>query len=399
MYRRLEEFSRILNLSMFSKPVFNKMQKNQLLPVIQDTWKSSRDAAIAEVKKNAVIVVGGDGRSDSPGYTAKYGSYTLMHSDGVNIHATGKIVAMNLVQVSEVKNSNHMEPEGLKRCLQDMKEKDLKMDHLATDRHIMVSSIMRKEHPGIDHQFDIWHVAKGVVKSLSNKAKTKMCSDLSPWVQSISNHLWFSCHTCNGDEKVLRERWLSILHHITDKHEWSGNEKVHKCAHPPLSTEDRKSIKWLKKPSPAFSALQAMVTDAGLLKAMKNMTHFCHTGDLEVFHSMLLKYCPKRHHFHYDAMYGRLMLAAIDWNSSERIPRLDKDGNSTVSVVYSRRRKDFVLKGNYVRKKQGRRKDFVLGLSWQHKHSSGRCKVTVEHKPHSHQSVLVSRKEMSSSIF
>lgn len=102
MYRRLEEFSRILNLSMFSKPVFNKMQKKQLLPVIQDTWKSSRDAAIAEVKKNAVIVVGGDGRSDSPGYTAKYGSYTLMHSDGVNIHATGKIVAMNLVQVSEV---------------------------------------------------------------------------------------------------------------------------------------------------------------------------------------------------------------------------------------------------------------------------------------------------------
>lgn len=66
-------------------------------------------------------------------------------------------------------------------------------------------------------------------------------------------------------------------------------------------------------------------------------------------------------------MYGRLMLAAIDWNSSERIPRLDKDGNSTMSVVYSKRRKDFVLKGNYVRKKTDVMTKLTKTVSMTHK--------------------------------
>ena len=39
------------------------------------------------------LVVGGDGRADSPGHTAKYGSYTIM--DLVNNH----ILDIQLVQV------------------------------------------------------------------------------------------------------------------------------------------------------------------------------------------------------------------------------------------------------------------------------------------------------------
>ena len=58
--------------------------------------------AINEVKKSAQVVLGGNGRSDSPGFSAKYGSYTLMQTDGNGARGSRKIVALNLVQVSEV---------------------------------------------------------------------------------------------------------------------------------------------------------------------------------------------------------------------------------------------------------------------------------------------------------
>jgi hypothetical protein len=49
-----------------------------------------------------------------------------------------------------------------------------------------------------------------------------------------------------------------------------------------------------------LQALQKIVTDGNLLKALPHMTLYCHTGNLEIFHSMLLKYCPKRLHFRYE---------------------------------------------------------------------------------------------------
>ncbi len=59
-------------------------------------------------------MLAGDARCDSPGYNAKFGTYTLMHADGCHQSGSRKIVDTQLVQVSEVKNSNHMEPEGMK---------------------------------------------------------------------------------------------------------------------------------------------------------------------------------------------------------------------------------------------------------------------------------------------
>lgn len=46
-------------------------------------------------KKDSVTLIG-DGRSDSPGHSAKYGTYTFMDSD------TGKIVDSIVVSVTDV---------------------------------------------------------------------------------------------------------------------------------------------------------------------------------------------------------------------------------------------------------------------------------------------------------
>lgn len=96
------------------------------------------------------------------------------------------------------------------------------MKTLATDRSIMVRSYMKKEHATVEHQFDVWHFAKSVQKKLFNKCKKKEFDLLRKWVPSIINHLWWCCATCNGNVTELREKWCSVQHHITNKHEWVG---------------------------------------------------------------------------------------------------------------------------------------------------------------------------------
>lgn len=61
--------------------------------------------------RDTELVLGGDGRADSPGHSAKYGSYSI-----VDLH-TNQVVHVQLVQSNEVKSSYHMELEGLKRSL------------------------------------------------------------------------------------------------------------------------------------------------------------------------------------------------------------------------------------------------------------------------------------------
>ena len=72
------------------------------------------------------------------------------------------------------------------------------------------------------------YVSKGIVKKLTKAAKQKGCKELSPWIQSISNHLWWSCQTCKGDSLLLKEKWISVFHHWTNEHTWGDSEKFEK---------------------------------------------------------------------------------------------------------------------------------------------------------------------------
>ena len=60
----------------------------------------------------------GDGRCDSPGHCAKYGTYTIMEEN------TSKVFDFEVVQVTEVSSSNAMEAEGCNRVLNSLKKKD-----------------------------------------------------------------------------------------------------------------------------------------------------------------------------------------------------------------------------------------------------------------------------------
>jgi hypothetical protein len=136
------------------------------------------------------------------------------------------------VQVTEVTSSNAMEYEGCKRTLNSIIKK-IPIRCLTTDLHTTITAKMRTNYSNIVHQH-VWHLSKWVTKKLSKKAKKRDCQELLPWIQSVSNHLWWCSVTCEQNADVLREKWLSLLHHITGKHSWRASKEfklVKKCGH------------------------------------------------------------------------------------------------------------------------------------------------------------------------
>ena len=262
---------------------------------------------------------------------------------------TGKVLAINVIQVTEVTSSNAMEFEGCKGALNSLLEANVPIRCLTTDRHTTITARMRSDYPNIENQCDVWHLAKWVTKKLMQKSKTKMCMPLMAWIQAISNHLWWSASTCGGNADMLREKWVSILHHVVNKHQWDGHQLFHKCGHPGMSKKERKMIRWLEAGSPAHVALEEVVTNKKLLKDLAKLTEFHHTGELEQYHSLMLKYLPKREHFSFKGMLARTQLAALDHNFNTQreqavVTRGPNKGEKRYNVVCPKQRNNWVAK-------------------------------------------------------
>ena len=333
-YSRVSEMFSLVNISFFSHSVFYNLQKSILFPVLNTVYKRNRFNILEQCK---VIPEGNDftedGRCDSPGYSAKYGTYSLMSTQ------LNKVVDFFVVHVGTVENSSRMEKEGLKLLLE--RYAHLKISTLTTDRHIQVRAYLKKEHPQILHQFDVWHFGKSIKKKLTAAAKKKANVELIPWIKSIINHLWWCSATCNGNSNILREKWKSILFHITDRHEWQGNQHYHRCQHGEL----QKKRKYLRKDTPVYFILSAIIEDKKLLGDLEYLTSFKHTGSLEVYHSVINKYCPKRLHFSMLGMIARTQLAFLDFNcGSEDNQATNRDGSLRYKQVFSKVTQTWVVK-------------------------------------------------------
>ena len=77
----------------------------------------------------------------------------------------------------------------------------------------------------------------------------------------------------------------------------------------------------------AHNALHKVVLQDTLLRDMKKLCGFHHTSSLEVFHSLLLKYCTKLQHFSYMRMQAHIELAILDHNyNTQQKQATTKDG-------------------------------------------------------------------------
>ena len=148
-YKHTEGFARHFNLEFISSSHYYTKQTTILFPVVQNTWIETQTAILKQLKKEKSADVCGDGRCDSSGHSAKYGTYTLMDEK------TNLIIEFSVVQVTKVTSSNAMEYEGCKRTLNSIIKKKILIRCLTTDRHTTIISKMRTNYSNIVHQYDM----------------------------------------------------------------------------------------------------------------------------------------------------------------------------------------------------------------------------------------------------
>ena len=83
-----------LKCSSISRKTFFRHQSHYLQPAVNHVWSQQQNSLLQGMKtQKKKLVLGGDGRADSPGHSAKYGTYSLLEL------SCNKIIDFQLVQV------------------------------------------------------------------------------------------------------------------------------------------------------------------------------------------------------------------------------------------------------------------------------------------------------------
>jgi hypothetical protein len=56
-----------------------------------------------------------------------------------------------------------MEKEGLERVIKKLMEHGLNVTTLITDRHLQIAKWVRETLPDVQHFYDVWNLAKGII--------------------------------------------------------------------------------------------------------------------------------------------------------------------------------------------------------------------------------------------
>ncbi|KAG0423115.1 hypothetical protein HPB47_001081 [Ixodes persulcatus] len=325
-----------IGIAVVQKSQYFDMQKKFLHPAAVKVWRAEQ----------ALVVRGG--RADSPGYSAKYGTYSLME---MNIN---RIIHFEIVQSTEVKSSSHMEKEGLKRSLDNMINQGLTIGMLVTDRHIGVKAMMKSDYSDTRHRFDAWHLAKGkdaLPYWEMSKGKNKI---LLSWLKSIRSHVYWCAQTSGDNGDLVLAKWTSLLRHMSNVHE-HPNALYPACSHGDMTHRwwlqegkfsfyicvsftftDTLLITW----SEPYVALHKIVMAPHLIKDIPRLSGGCQTYNLEAFHSLLIHFTPKSFHFGYAAMVARTCMAVLHYNANaDREQAKTLDNKLRFSLRYPKARK------------------------------------------------------------
>ncbi|XP_064469886.1 uncharacterized protein LOC135384619, partial [Ornithodoros turicata] len=297
---------RHISIQTFSLTTYYKYQSSFLVPAVEKVWLEEQKQLIDQLRGQA-IDVSGDGRCDSPGFSAKYMTYNV-HVDQIN-----KIIHSAQIQLAEnerVMASVQMEKEGLIRSIQFLKEQGITLNSITTDRHPAIRKHMETHEPGTKHYFDIWHISKGLKKKLSTISKSVTCRGLDPWIQGISNHLYWCARAGGGDAQLTVDMWLSVQNHIINVHD--GHKGSYpRCLHDPIPDGV-----WLDPDSVAYRKFKEVTGNKRILKDVAQMSPSHQTYALESFHSLLIRFAPKSVAFSPEGMLCRTRLAILHYNEN-----------------------------------------------------------------------------------
>ncbi|XP_039550333.1 uncharacterized protein LOC120495031 isoform X2 [Pimephales promelas] len=295
---QIEKVFNTMKLQLFKFRTYRRHARSFIEPAVFHHWKVTQDVNLQRLSQEEKVILGGDMRADSPGHSAKYGSYTMMDLK------TNTVVDIQLVQSNEVGGSCYMEKEGLTRSLALLESRGINLDCIVTDRHPKVQKFLRERN--ITHYYDVWHMAKGLSKKLEAISKQKDCEPLKKWMKSINNHtFWTAASSTSEPERIAK--WNSILNHVQDIH--THEDPLYpECEHAIRKTTD--------KNSQAFNKLEKLLTNKRMLKDVAKLSPHHQTSSLEAFHAVTLCFAPKNVVFSFIGMLCRLYLAAMHYNEN-----------------------------------------------------------------------------------
>ncbi|XP_056384441.1 uncharacterized protein LOC130277731 isoform X2 [Hyla sarda] len=339
---------KLLNLKSVDKTTYSRNQSMYLFPTISHHWKEEQKAVIQSVLERPLSLAG-DQQLDNPGFSANYSTYSLIDV------GSKKICSISVEPVTPQVTLEGLENIGFQKSMGELQTMNADVKMIVTGRSIAIQEMLKDSYPGIIHQIDLWHLSRSIGNEVLMAAKHKDCEILYQWVEAIRNHLWWSFSTCCKNPDLLIQKWKSVIHHVTNIHEWDGDGDCRACHHPPLPEEVVNNTNWLEKGSAAHEQLKNIVESSSLLKDLKQLSFHCHTGELDIYNRTCLKYRPKSLHFFKDSMVARTQLAALDYNRNvltvkevvRNASNRDALGSMTQRLEDSKGEKSWIMKALY----------------------------------------------------
>ena len=359
-YQSIMNFQNLMELPTLSRPRFTELVRAWLYPTIYRMYSEGRDRICTGLKTHQTdgkpVVLCGDAQFDSPGFSAKYCTYTIMNCE------TNEVVDFAILQKGQV--SGGLEHQAFRQVWESLIIEDgVKPNDLVIDRQATIAKIVADKYPETKINYDIWHMAKCLSKHLRTAGQSH--PKISAWRKSLVNHLWYSCRACKGDPELAIEMFHSCLLHVLNIHVWTYKEEIFEifvklresialtrpypkipvkyaaCKHGSITKHTTRSIDWFNVEEKDFLALFRVITATRFSNDLRNCAKFLHTGNLESFHSMKLQYLPKLHSFELDTMIVMTMLAAVQNNLYLKEEYRSK---SYTARANSRAMKGYVLK-------------------------------------------------------
>ncbi|XP_077560720.1 uncharacterized protein LOC144175517 [Haemaphysalis longicornis] len=117
-----------INIQIFTERTFYNYQRAYLVPAVNEVFQEHESRLIDDLAGTEVELAG-DGRFDSPGFSATYMTYSVLATE------VGRIILSEQIRVGEssaVTSSVSMEKEGLKRCLEKLDASGVMVQSLTT---------------------------------------------------------------------------------------------------------------------------------------------------------------------------------------------------------------------------------------------------------------------------
>ncbi|KXJ09634.1 hypothetical protein AC249_AIPGENE2225 [Exaiptasia diaphana] len=206
--RKIMMVLRHINVLVYNECTYYYHQKHILIPKIVKFWREYQAKKLEELRGKEVVIAC-DGRHNSMGHSAKFGTYSIYCC------TIGLIIHLVVVQANEAGSSTGMEFVGHQRAIEFLLTTGMVITAFVSDRHTAIAKWMREELPSrcralgkpvITHYFDLWHIGK------SSEAYEKMYTALTD--KKLTNAIKKA--SSKGQTSCL-ESYHAVINHFAPK--------------------------------------------------------------------------------------------------------------------------------------------------------------------------------------